>query len=252
MVYSQAAAQFAQDGYCVVSDLVDAPAVEALRARLTQIAEGAVPFPEALIEYELGAERSRSLPILRKVNHPSLHDGLFLKHARSPNILDVVEQLIGPDIKLFDDQVFMKPPGGMEKTFHQDSAYFHIDPPELVTAWLALDDVTLDNGCLWVIAGSHRHGILDHSQAWAVGDRVDMQVPDSLIDHDRELAITMSAGSCSFHHSVLLHRSGPNNTANPRRGLATHYMSARSRWTGPREAKPDYKLLRGRQHAGAV
>ena len=112
--------------------------------------------------------------------------------------------------------------------------------------------MTIDNGCLWVIPGSHLGGIKDHSQEWEIGDRVDMMIPDEALDRSREVPITMRSGSCSFHHSVLMHRSGPNRTERARRGLATHYMSASLRWVGELDQKPEYPLLRGREHAGAV
>ena len=150
----------------------------------------------------------------------------------------------------------MKPPGGIEKTYHQDSPYFKIEPMALVTAWVALDDVTLDNGCMWVVPGSQRNGALDHSEPWKVGDRLDMRIPDSAIDEAKsangEQPVTMRAGGCSFHHSLILHRSGPNRTPHFRRGMATHYMTARSRWTGAPAEKPDYPLLAGREYPGCV
>ena len=105
---------------------------------------------------------------------------------------------------------------------------------------------------MWVIPGSHRHEILDHSQEWTVGGRTDKQVPDEALDRSRETPIVMPAGSCSFHHSVLLHRSAPNHSKQSRRGLAVHYMSARSRWTHATQSKPDYLLVRGREHPGCV
>ena len=85
-----------------------------------------------------------------------------------------------------------------------------------------------------------------------VGDRQDQKVPDAEIDLDREKPILLKAGDCSFHHSLLLHRSGPNQTDTRRRGLATHYMSARSRWTGAPEDQPDYPLLKGRAYPDCV
>jgi ectoine hydroxylase-related dioxygenase (phytanoyl-CoA dioxygenase family) len=146
----------------------------------------------------------------------------------------------------------MKPPGGVEKPYHQDSAYFSIEPPELVTCWTALDDVTIDNGCLWVVPGSHRGGIVDHDR-WTVGGREDKQVREEQIAAlATEEPIVMPAGSSSFHHSVLLHKSGPNNSEKPRRGLAVHYMSARSRWTDATIPKPDCLLLRGTEHEGCM
>ena len=244
--------EYRERGYVVVDGLVEAQNVVALAERLRAIADGEHPFPEALIEYEPGAEKQRALSNLRKINSPARHDELFLEHAKTPAVLDVVEQLVGADIKLFSDQAFMKPPGGIEKTYHQDSAYFYVEPADLVTCWLALDDVTVENGCLWVIPGSHRHGIKDHSQEWDIGNRVDKMIPDAAVDRSQEVPITLRAGSCSFHHSVLMHRSGPNTTSTRRRGLATHYMSATSRWVGEPDQKPVYPLLRGREHIGAV
>ncbi len=245
--------QYHRDGFLVLEGLLSETEVGTLRQRVEDIAAGRVPFPEEGLEYEPGAkEHRRNIDNLRKINSCAEHDPFFLQHARNPAILEVVEALLGQDIKFFGDQLFMKPPGGMEKTYHQDSAYFNIDPMALVSSWVALDDVTIENGCMWVVPGSHRDGLVDHSEAWMVGDREDKHVPDSAFDRGKETAITMRMGGCSFHHSLLLHRSGPNLTPHRRRGLATHYMTARSRWTGEPGAKPDYPLLRGRDYEGCV
>ena len=114
-----------------------------------------------------------------------------------------------------------------------------------------MDDVTHENGCLWVIPGSHRAGLIEHAD-WRVGERLDKQVPQSQFDAAAAVPIVMPAGSASFHHSVLLHKSGANRSSQPRRGLAIHYMSAASRWTHPTQPQPSYLLLRGREQAGCV
>jgi ectoine hydroxylase-related dioxygenase (phytanoyl-CoA dioxygenase family) len=238
-------------GYLVVENLLAPEQTDGLRDRTRAIAEGEVPgYPRSDFELEPGAD-APSLLTLRKLNRCAENDPVFFAHATNPEILDLVETLIGPDIKLFGSQCFMKPPGGIEKPYHQDSYYFTIEPKELVTCWTALDDVTLDNGCMWVIPGSHRNGIVPHED-WFIGDRPDKQVPDAAIDRASETAIVMPAGSCSFHHSVLLHRSAANRSERPRRGMAVHYMSAKSKWTHPDKPKPDYPLLRGREFAGCV
>lgn len=252
-ISSEQVAAYHRDGFTVVEDVLTADELQETREHIEAIAEGRIPFPEANLEYEPGArDKGRSLDTLRKINEAAPNDAFFMEHARHPRIMAVVTALLGPDIMLFGDQTFMKPPGGVEKPYHQDSAYFNIEPADLATCWMALDDVTLENGCLYVIPGSHLQGIRDHSQAWQVGDRTDKQVPDEAIDLTREVPITLRAGSCSFHHSVLLHRSGPNRTPHRRRGLAVHYMSARSRWTGDPADKPDYPLLHGTSHPGCV
>ncbi|REJ88420.1 MAG: phytanoyl-CoA dioxygenase family protein [Planctomycetota bacterium] len=238
-------------GYAVVDKLLSPGELAALQSRIAEIAAGPVSsFPREYLEFE--PERPESPETVRKVNNLAEFDPELRQLVCGDAILDVVETLIGPDIKLFGSQCFMKPPGGVEKPYHQDSAYFCIEPRALVTCWIALDDVTLENGCLWVIPGSHLGRLHDHSEPWKIGDRVDIQVPQSRIEIDRETPITMPAGSCSFHHSMLLHRSGPNRTDRSRRGLAVHFMSSRSRWTDARREQPDYPLLRGREYENCV
>jgi phytanoyl-CoA hydroxylase len=245
--------QYQREGFTVVEGLLPAELIESLRNRITDIGGGRVPeFPAGDIDFEPGDNGHEWSSAVRKINRCAENDTVFRNAASNFRILDIVESLIGGDIKLFGSQCFMKPPGGIEKPYHQDSAYFTIEPMSLVTCWIALDDVTVENGCMWVIPGSHRGELYDHSQPWDVGGRVDMQVPDDKIDRSCETPITMSAGSCSFHHSMLLHRSGPNQTEGHRRGLAVHYMSSQSRWTNPTVRQPRYPLLRGRKYPECV
>lgn len=249
--------QFEKDGYLVVEGLLTEEEIATLRQRTEDIAEGIIAFPDSKLEFEPGfSDQQNKIANLRKINAPAQHDDFFVKHAQNPAILNAIESLLGPNIKLFSDQLFVKPPGGSEKTYHQDSPYFKIEPMALVTAWVALDDVTLDNGCMYVIPGSQQKGPFDHSEPWNVGDRIDMRIPDKVVAENvavrKEESITMKSGGCSFHHSLIMHRSGPNNTSHFRRGLATHYMSSQSKWTGEPVDKPDYLLLRGVEFPGCV
>jgi phytanoyl-CoA hydroxylase len=247
-INEELAIQYQRDGFLITEELLPSDLITALRDRITAIAAGHGPsFPQGDIEFEPTLDGGVSTTP-RKINRCAENDSVFMSAASRNEILDIVERLIGPDIQLFGSQCFLKPPGGVRKPYHQDSAYFTIQPRSLVTCWIALDDVTIENGCMWVIPGSHRDGIYDHSQPWQVAGRFDMQVPDTDIDRSRETPITLAAGSCSFHHSVLLHRSGPNQTDGHRRGLAVHYMSAASQWTHQTAPKPEFALLRGEEH----
>ena len=243
--------QYYQQGDIVVEGLVSPSEVDVLRQRTADIADGRVPYPKNRIEIEPGGDEI-SLATVRKINKCADNDSVFRTHAGHERILDVAEALIGPDIKLFSSQCFMKPPGGIEKTYHQDSAYFTIEPMALVTCWTVLDDVTLENGPLWVIPASQHRGLVDHSEKWMVRDRQDRKVPDALIDRESALPIIMPAGSCSFHHSLLLHGSTPNRSNRSRRGMAVHYMTASSRWTDTKKTMPKYELLRGREYEQCV
>jgi phytanoyl-CoA hydroxylase len=246
-------AQFEATGYLSLPDLLTCDEIEELRGRTADIAEGRITsFPAEYIEYEPGKKGIRELSAVRKLNSCASVDAVFRRFSGHQAILDLIQPLLGLDIKLFGSQAFMKPPGGVEKPYHQDSPYFSIEPMALVTCWIALDDVTLENGCLWVIPGSHRLGPLSHSEPWIVGDRQDMRVPESEVDVSQEVAITIPAGGCSLHHSLILHRSLPNHTQGSRRGLAYHYMSAESHWTDPDKPQPEFPLLRGRSYPGCV
>lgn len=253
MLTKQQISDFRSNGVLVIEQLITEGAIQKLRHRVEAIAAGQSAFPRNDMEFEPGKEgHGLSIDYLRKLINCAKNDDVFMEHAKSPMLLDVIESLLGPDIKLLTDQLFMKPPGGMEKTYHQDSPYFPIRPMELVSSWTALDDVTLDNGCLWVVPGSHLGGALPHSEVWMRGDQEDMRVPDQIIDREVEQPILLKAGDVSFHHGLLLHRSGPNRTSTRRRGLATHYMSAQSHWIGEELSKPSYPLLRGESHEGCV
>jgi ectoine hydroxylase-related dioxygenase (phytanoyl-CoA dioxygenase family) len=185
---------------------------------------------------------------LRKLSHLAWYDPVMLSHARRPAIVDRIASLHGPDLKLYQDQLFMKPPGvGSRQPYHQDQPWgFHIDPPELmVTCWLALDDATLENGCMRVLPGTHRQGALPRE----VIEGYESRALEGCLDD--EVPLVLKAGECSFHHGHVLHCSHPNLSDQRRRGYATHYVSARCRYTGP-EPEPEFPLVRGEAHPGAL
>ena len=113
---------------------------------------------------------------------------MFQTHARNPKVLDIVESLLGPDIKLYQDQLFMKPPKvGSRQRYHQDTPLgFHIDPPDMVTCWAALDDSTLENGCLRMVPGTHRSGILEKS----VWEGYERRAVEGQLQEERALVMT--------------------------------------------------------------
>jgi phytanoyl-CoA hydroxylase len=80
--------------------------------------------------------------------------------ARHPSVVDEVVDIIGPNVKLMQSMLFMKPAGKPSQAWHQDESHIPTRDRSLTAVWLALDDATVDNGCLWVIPGSHRRGVL--------------------------------------------------------------------------------------------
>lgn len=245
--------EFWETGFLIVADLLDQAEVDLLRQRITWVVEGKATHirPDQLqVEPDVVAGKARTetyADSLRKMSHLAFYDAVFQAHAANPKILDVIESLIGPDIKLYQDQIFMKPPKiGSRQRYHQDMPLgFYIDPPDMVTCWAALDDATVENGCLWMLPGTHKFGTIDKAK-WV--EYEEMSVAGQLPE---EQPVPLKTGSCSFHHGLILHSSRPNLTDKRRRGYATHYVSAHCRYTGD-PAKNDALLVRGQSMSGRI
>jgi ectoine hydroxylase-related dioxygenase (phytanoyl-CoA dioxygenase family) len=144
-----------------------------------------------------------------------------------PPILDAVEDLLGPDLLVHSTTAFAKRPGSPEfVSWHQDSYYWGLAPPRLVSAWVALSDSTPENGCLRVVPGSHRRSRLEHAtrhhehNLLGTGLHVTAE-----LDVSRAVDVRLRAGEMSFHHMDIVHGSGPNGSSGPRIGFAIRYTT---------------------------
>ena len=170
--------------------------------------------------------------------------------VRHPAILDTVETLIGPDILVFHTTTWFKD-GHSAKTvpWHQDATYFGLAPFEHVTAWVALTPSTEEMGCVQVLPGSQQGGQLGHR------DRSDPnimlargQTVAADIDDANAVSLIMKPGEVSLHHTLALHRSGPNRSDEPRIGIGISYIPARVRHVG--ETRLSATLVRGTDRYG--
>lgn len=178
------------------------------------------------------------------------------RFATHPHVLDLVEDLIGPDIVFFTSHFFCKPPGdGLRVPWHEDSAYWAgmVEPMEdVLTVWLALDPSTPANGCVRFVPGSHR------TPDGAYGQVSDPEravfhrelVPEAAAEAERAAVdAVLRPGQCSIHHAKTIHGSRANESPHRRCGLTLRYFSAACRWTYPDPAFPIY-LVRGQDRAG--
>lgn len=171
---------------------------------------------------------------LRKLDHPAPLRQAFRALATSPTLVDLVEALIGPGLVILFSQVFCKPAkGGGPKPCHQDNFYFAPrDEDAILTAWVALDDAGLDNGCLNYWPGSHRGGKAEHFHP--PDEPFNLQVAEADIPAIYEKTPTpVAAGGVSFHHGWMLHQSSQNLSGRPRRAVAFHYMSRTNALVNP-------------------
>ena len=157
-------------------------------------------------------------------------DPWFLNVARTPEILDMVEQLIGGNFALWNSSFFAKPARVGSKTpWHQDGAYWPIRPLATCSVWIAVDDSTVENGCLRFIPGSHRSQALgEHEHNPAKGLSLPLELEASEFDEGTAVDMVLEAGQISLHDVFLAHGSEPNNSSKPRRGMTLRYMPTTS------------------------
>lgn len=156
--------------------------------------------------------------------------------VRHPVILDVVEDIIGPDILVFTTTWFIKEPGTPHAAgWHQDATHFGLDPNDRhVTAWVALSDASLDSGCMQFVPGSHRRGQLAHSYGLGASVNDAAQWIPEPGDVSSAVDCTLRPGEFSLHNTLMVHQSGPNTARDRRIGIGISYIPTSVRHTGSR------------------
>lgn len=144
-----------------------------------------------------------------------------------PRVLDLVEDIIGPNIVCWGSHLFAKLPGDPKAVpFHQDAVYWPLTPSKSVTVWLAIDDVDAENAAMQFVPNSHLHGALEHEVLGLDGSRVLGRQTTELDRFDERYVNELRAGQASMHSDLLLHGSEPNTSSRRRAGLTLRYASA--------------------------
>ena len=155
--------------------------------------------------------------------------------VRNPKILDVVEDLIGPDILVWTSTFFIKEANSPTfAAWHQDSTYFGLDPYEQVTAWVALTDASQDAGCIEVLSARGKPRQMRHAPKKLANsiNRTGQTITEPLDEADVR-AMPLKAGQFSLHHTLCVHRSAPNRASHRRVGCGINYIPAHVRPTAP-------------------
>ena len=223
-----------RDGYLAVENVINPQDLSTIRERINALIADPENPPEGV---GIGREGNTTAD---KDSEAAKNDDVrgasflvrfipfFQDIARSPRLLSIARGLLGPRVKVFRDQALFKPPGGQAKPLHQDQSYFRVQPiDDLVTAWIALDDATLENGCMCYVAGSHKHGIFPISQD---PDRPVHHIPNTgALELPPPTPVPVPAGSVIFHHGCLLHQSSENRSDKWRKAIIFHYATSDAR-----------------------
>jgi len=228
---------YADQGYLILLDALNGDEVEALRQETVQICRGergqvTIPERQAVKTEDLATmPESELLRQFLCIHHPHKISGVMHNALAHPAMVDVLTGVIGPDVKCMQSMLFIKSSGKPGQAWHQDEDFIPTRDRSLAGGWIALDDATIENGCLWVIPGSHKPGVL-----WPMyqhnDDRFDCAAQSYGFPYSEEdeIPVEVPAGAIVFFNGYLLHRSLPNRApaGTYRRVLVNHYMSASS------------------------
>ncbi len=205
---AEAVAFYRQHGYYAPIRVLDPRRAATLRAELEAFE----------------AEQPSARALLRLKSHLLLTwlDGLIRESA----ILDAVEQLIGPNILCWGSSFFIK--DGHDPSYvswHQDSTYWGLQPPDIVTAWVALSESDEANGAMRVIPGSHKLDQLAHRDTFADHNLLSRGQEIAVeVDPRQAVTLALAPGEMSLHHVRLIHGSDPNPSPRRRIGYAIRYL----------------------------
>ena len=161
-----------------------------------------------------------------------------------PDLLDAVEDLIGPDILCWTTNFFIKEPKSAGfVSWHQDAAYWGLEPEEVVTAWVALSPSNLVSGCMKVIPGTHRESHIPHVDTFAENNLLTRGQEIAVeVDESKAVNVPLQPGEMSLHDIKLVHGSAPNRSGDRRIGFAIRYLPTHVRQTKGRDSA---MLVRG-------
>lgn len=208
--------QYETEGYAIFRDAIDAELIAEADAHVDWLLER---HPELRPE-QLGHRLARD-------------DPFWIRLVSDPRLLDVAQQFVGPDIALFATHYICKPPRtGLVVRWHQDGAFWPLEPMEVVTLWLAVTESDSENGCLRVVPRTHT---LELAEMRATGAADTVLSEEIAVDVDESDAVdlALSPGDVSVHHPSIVHGSNANTSDRWRRALTIRYIPTSVRITEP-------------------
>jgi ectoine hydroxylase-related dioxygenase (phytanoyl-CoA dioxygenase family) len=241
MSWNERLASWEEQGFFIVRGFRPPEVGRAMLERVTEIgraAKGRVLHEDWVVtpEQNLAGDVTADAPAeLRLSKIFKLHrDPVFRSFIESPDVLEIGRRLLGPALDCFLSQFIFKNPGAWGQPWHQDGFYFPFDREPQMGLWLAVTEATIENGCLWVLPGSHRDEIHEHVPDRRPNANVGYV---EIVDRDTrgEVPVEMAPGDLLVFHSRLMHRSKDNASDRLRAAMVYHLAE---HGTLDRSAKP--------------
>jgi phytanoyl-CoA hydroxylase len=238
---SELARTYQEQGFVLVNRLFPPDDVEKAQVAINEVLD--TPELSSVAELE-----PKDQSVVRRIWSPTKRHPLFERMAADQRLLDIIEQMIGPNILFHYSKLHIKGPRvGSVVEWHQDFSYYPHTNTDLLSAMIYLDDATTENACLYASPGSHKRGLANHYvNGYFRGKVTGPEAPDL----SQAVALEAPAGSVIFIHCLVLHYSPPNRSDKLRRAFLPAYRAADAYpiYFGPHAAhnEPGIKLLRGR------
>ncbi len=236
-----------ENGYLIAESLFDANEIIEIKNEAVEIFRGNRGDIDGLVKTNENTSDYNVLKNYIAIHFPhkistKIHD--FVAH---PKVSAILSMLIGENVKCMQSMLFVKAPGKPGQSWHQDEYYIPTRDRSLTGVWIAVDDATIENGCLWVIPGSHKNMPIKRRRAYYGNEYADVDVCDLDPFSERDaIPVEVKKGSVVFFNGYLFHSSLRNKTKeNFRTALVSHYMSGESLlpwdWDGRLELKDDMR-----------
>tara|TARA_B100000949_G_C14202517_1_gene416617 strand:- start:71 stop:940 length:870 start_codon:yes stop_codon:yes gene_type:complete len=224
--------QYLEQGFFAAPGLISAADIATLNEDALRIARGGYPC-EKIEPLEDELSDTDVLGRYLCIHQPHHISPVMREFMNHPGICKALSQIVGAHLRWWDGRVkcmqsmlFTKPPGFQGNPWHQDEAAIPTRDRSLTGAWIALDDTTVENGCLLVIPGSHQTGYLHFRYPTEDLDEYDDTTEARDVDESAAVPVEVKAGTVVFFNGYLMHGSKKNRSDGFRRALVYHYCNA--------------------------
>lgn len=220
-------ANYEREGYAIFRNVLDSELIEEVSGHIAWLLEKNPDRTPEMLTQDLISD-----------------DPFWVRLISDDRLVDIAELFLGPDIGLFASHYLVKPPfTGKEVRWHQDAAFWPLEPMDVVTLWSAIDESTPENGCVRLVPGSHKNEIKD-MHATDTKDVLGAEISVE-VDESEAVDIVLQPGDVEVHHPMIYHASNANTSPKRRAGLTIRYIPTSTRITSPELLQQSAFWLRG-------
>ncbi len=216
--------KYEKDGYIIIDNVIDKFFLNKIKLATDKIVEKASLINKSNDQYDLADNHSKNKPSIRRIKQPQNFDNTFKELLFYPSVIDKVTSLLGNNFRLHNGKMNMKSPSAGDLVdWHQDWSFYPHSNDDVLAVGIMLDDMTLENGSVLFVPGSHKGQVYNHHHNGYFAGAIDIK--KNSIDLSKTVEVTGKAGSITIHHARLLHASKPNNSNSMRRFLLWEFAA---------------------------